>query len=110
MAEYGEWTRKGATLSDVTALKEYGVDQKFIMKGICTKKLEYREGSMWGNPYFKLVRSQLERFIIEELGADYLSQEKNKTELRVIKKEISALKKRLGELEARKKIVEQMIT
>ena len=65
---------------------------------------------MWGNPYFKLVRSQLERFIIEELGADYLSQEKNKTELRVIKKEISALKKRLGELEARKKIVEQMIT
>lgn len=109
MAEYGEWTRKGATLSDVTALKEYGVDQKFIMKGICTKKLEYREGSMWGNPYFKLVRSQLERFITEELGADYLSQEKNKTELRVIKKEISALKKRLGELEARKKIVEQMI-
>ena len=110
MAEYGEWNRKGATLSDVTALKEYGVDQTFIMKGICTGKLEYREGSMWGNPYFKVVRSQLERFITEELGADYLLQEKNKMELRVIKKEISALKKRLDELQARKKIVEQMIT
>jgi hypothetical protein len=31
MAEYGEWNRKGATLSDVTAKKEYGVDQDFIM-------------------------------------------------------------------------------
>ncbi len=109
MAEYGEWTRKGAMLSDVTALKEYGVDQKFIMKGICTRKLEYRKGSMWGNPYFKLVRSQLEQFITEELGADYLLQEKNKTELRVIKKEISALNKRLDELLTRKKLIEQLI-
>jgi hypothetical protein len=25
MAEYGEWDRKGAVLSDVTAQKEYGV-------------------------------------------------------------------------------------
>jgi len=25
MAEYGEWNRKGAVLSDVTAQKEYGV-------------------------------------------------------------------------------------
>ena len=25
MAEYGEWNRKGAALSDVTAQKEYGV-------------------------------------------------------------------------------------
>lgn len=24
MTEYGEWNRKGATLSDVTACKEYG--------------------------------------------------------------------------------------
>jgi hypothetical protein len=27
MAEYGEWNRKGAALSDVTAKKEYGVGQ-----------------------------------------------------------------------------------
>lgn len=36
MAEYGEWNRKGATLSDITAKKEYGVEQDFIVKG--TKK------------------------------------------------------------------------
>ena len=44
MAEYGEWNRKGATLSDVTAKKEYGVDRDFITKGIHAGKLEYREG------------------------------------------------------------------
>ena len=44
MAEYGEWNRKGATLSDVTAKAEYGVSRDFIVKGIQTGKLEYREG------------------------------------------------------------------
>jgi hypothetical protein len=34
MAEYGEWNGKGATLSDVTAGKEYGVSRDFIIKGI----------------------------------------------------------------------------
>jgi len=34
MAEYGEWNRKGATLSDATAKKEYGVDRDFIVKGL----------------------------------------------------------------------------
>src|SRR5438309_1103748 len=29
MAEYGEWNRKGATLSDVSAQKEYGVSRDF---------------------------------------------------------------------------------
>ena len=42
MAEYGEWNRKGATLSDITAKKEYGVDRDFIVKGIRAGKLEYR--------------------------------------------------------------------
>jgi len=32
MAEYGEWNRKGAVLSDVTAQKEYGVTRDFILK------------------------------------------------------------------------------
>ncbi len=32
MAEYGEWNKKGATLSDVTAKKEYGVEQELIIR------------------------------------------------------------------------------
>ena len=109
MAEYGEWNRKGATLSDVTAKKEYGVDRDFIVKGISAGKLEYREGVIWGNPYLRLLRSQLEKYIIEELGQDSLSKKKNKTELRKIKSEIKKGKKRLKELEARKMELEKLI-
>ena len=109
MAEYGEWNRKGATLSDVTAKKEYGVDRDFIIKGIRAGKLEYREGVIWGNPYFRLLRSQLEKYIVEELGQNSLSKEKNKTELRKIKSEIKKGKKRLKDLEARKMELEKLI-
>lgn len=106
MAEYGEWNRQGATLSDVTAKKEYGVDRDFIVQGIRAGKLEYREGAVWGNPYLRLLRGQLERYIAEELGADYLARGKNQTELRKIKREIADLKKRLDALEARRAALE----
>lgn len=109
MAEYGEWNRKGATLSDVTAKKEYGVDRDFIVKGIRAGKLEYQEGTIWGNPYLKLLRSQLEQYIAEELGQDCLSSVKKQTELRKIKKEINNLKKRLNELEAQKLELEKQM-
>ena len=107
MAEYGEWNCKGATLSNVTAQKEYGVDWDFIVKGIRAGKLEHREGSIWGNPYLRILRSQLERYIAEELGSECLSDGKNQTELRKIKKETAALKKRLNELQHRKTAIEK---
>lgn len=109
MAEYGEWNRKGATLSDVTAKAEYGVSQEFIIKGIQTGKLEYRHGSIWGNPYLRLLRSQIEKYIVEELGEDYLVRVKSQTELRKVKKEISGLKKRLDALQDRKKELEALL-
>ena len=102
MAEYGEWTRKGATLSDVTAKKEYGVDREFIVNGIRAGRLEYREGVMWGNPYLRVLRSQLERYIAEELGEDHVSSGKREAELRKIRTEITSLKKKLKALEGRK--------
>ncbi len=109
MAEYGEWNRKGATLSDVTAKKEYGVDRDFIVKGIKAGKLEYREGVIWGNPYLRLLRSQLEQYIAEELGEDRLSTGRNQTELRKIKREMANLKKRLNELQTRRTELEAQI-
>ncbi len=102
MAKYGEWNLKGATLSDKTAKKEYGVDRDFVIKGIEAGKLEYRQGSMWGYPYVKILRSQLEEYIADELGQEYLAEHKNKTELRKIKKAISETKELLEELELRK--------
>lgn len=109
MAEYGEWMRKGATLSDVTAAKEYGVSRDFIVKGIRAGKLEYRDGAMWGNPYLRVLRGELERYITEELGGDYLLRLKSQTELRKIKKEMGDLKKRLDVLQVRRMELEMNI-
>jgi hypothetical protein len=109
MAEYGEWNRKGAVLSDVTAQKEYGVTRDFIVKGIQAGKLEYREGAVWGNPYLRILRSQLELYIVEQLGSEYLMSKKSKSELRAINKEIADLREKLAALEARKVILERAI-
>ncbi len=109
MAESDEWTMAGATLSDTTAHKEYGVDRDFIVTAIKAGKLEYRNGSMHGNPWLRILRSQLEKLIAEELGSDYLSTVKNRTELKKIKKEMTELKKRLDVLQARKAEIEQTL-
>jgi len=85
------------------------VSRDFIVKGIRAGKLEYREGAIWGNPYLRVLRSQLEQYIVEELGADNLSSSKNRTALRKIKREMAELKKRLEELEARKTEIERMM-
>jgi hypothetical protein len=106
MAEHGEWTQKGAALSEATAEKEYGVSRDFLITGIRTGKLEFREGVMWGNPYLRFLRSQLEQYIATELGTDRLAIEKRQTELRKIKKEIATLNKHLDALIIRKNQIE----
>jgi len=109
MAEYGEWNRKGATLSDTTAKKEYKVDRDFIVKGIEAGKLEFRYASVWGSPFIKVLRRQLEEYISAELGSEYLEKAKVKTELRKIKKEITEIEHKLSELQARKAELEKIL-
>lgn len=108
MAEHGEWNRKGATLSDVTAQKEFGVTREFIVEGIRAGKLEYRHGAIWGNPYLRILRSQLEQYIAARLGAKHLGAKKGETELRKIKKEIARLKEELAALQARRAELEAL--
>ena len=90
----------------MTAKADYGVTEEFIIKGINTGRLEYRDGAIWGNPYLRLLRSQLEAYIVEELGPEYLSRLKDQTELRKVKKEINSLTKKLNVLQIRKKELE----
>ncbi len=109
MAEHGEWNRRGASLSDATAQKEYGVGTEFIIRGINSGDLEYREGSVWGSPYIKVLRRQLENYISTQLGEDYLSAVNAKTELRAIKKETKELRERLVALEQREAEIERLM-
>jgi ubiquinone biosynthesis protein UbiJ len=62
---------------------------------------------IWGNPYLRVLRRQLEQYIAEELGPDRLRSGRNQAELRKIKKEMADLQKRLDELQARRTEIEK---
>ena len=96
------WTKKGATLSDKSARKEFGFTQKEIITAIGGGKLQFRNNSMHGNPYFKLLRSEVEALVDEKYGANYLKKKKLKTELSQINKELKRSRAEVGSLEKRK--------
>ena len=110
MAEYGEWVRKGAVLSEVTAQKEYGLTRDFIVEGIQAGKLEFREGAVWGNPYLRVLRSQLEAYLAQQFGSESLLKTKSQIELRAIDKKSADLEKKLSALEARKAALAPAVT
>ena len=97
-----EWQRKGATLSDKTAGKEYGLTQDEIVRAIRAGKLHYREASMHGNPWLRLLRREVEALVTKKHGDDYLNVQQAKTELGGINRELKRLKTQVAVLEERK--------
>ena len=96
------WFKKDATLSDKSARKEFGLTQEEIIEAIKDGKLQYRINSVFGNPYLKLARSELETFVDEKYGSRYLKKKKIKKELAQINKELKRLKAQAVILERRK--------
>jgi hypothetical protein len=97
-----EWQRKGATLSDKTARKEFGLTQDEIVQAIRAGKLQYRQGVMHGNPFLRLLRREVEAVVKKKHGDDYLRGRQAKSELATIDLELKRLRIVVGELEARK--------
>ena len=58
-----EWSRKGATLSDKTARKEFGLSQDEIVAAIDAGQLQYRLGVIHGNPWLRLLRREVEELV-----------------------------------------------
>src|SRR5574337_522612 len=104
-----EWTKKGGTLSDKTAFKEFGLTQNDIIKAINEGKLQFREGSIYGNPYLRLLRSEVEKLTSEKFGKDLFHKKKAKNELKKINKELKELKSKIAGLEMRKNELTQII-
>ncbi len=96
------WFKKGATLSDKSAREEFGLTQEEIVEGIEDGKLQYRINNVFGNPYLRLVRSEVEAFVDEKYGSNYLKKKKIKKELAQTNKELKRLKTRVALLEQRK--------
>ena len=96
------WQRKGATLSDKTARKEFGLTQDEIVQAIRAGKLQYRLNSIHGNPFLRLLRREVEALVKKKHGDDYLKGQQAKTELARINREIRRLKTQVAALEERK--------
>jgi len=97
-----EWQRKGATLSDKTAREEFGLTEDEIIRAIRAGKLQYREGSMYGNPWLRLLRREVEALVRKKHGENYLKDRQAKTELAHINRELRRLKTHIARLEERK--------
>ena len=97
------WKQKDATLSDKTAEKEYGLTRSEIIDAINDGELQFREGSMHGNPWFRLLRIEVEKLVESKHGAEYLREKLVKKELSEINSELKSLNKRKDELETRKR-------
>ena len=96
------WTRKGATLSDKTARKEFDLTQQEIVEAIREGKLQFRENHIHGNPYLRLLRHEVEALVSDKSGQDHLRKKKIQKELADINKEARKLKTRLKAIERRR--------
>ena len=97
-----EWRRKGATLSHKTAQEEFGLTWEEIVRAIRSGKLQCREHSMYGNPWLRLLRREVEALVSERHGTSYLNDLQAKTELARINRELKRLKGQIAALEERK--------
>jgi hypothetical protein len=97
-----EWRRKGATLSDKTARKEFELTQDEIVQGIRAGKLQYRLNSVYGNPFLRLLRREVEALVKKKHGDKYLKAQQAKAELTRINRDLKRLRTQVATLEARK--------
>ena len=63
-----EWTKQDGTLSHNNACKELGLTEEQVINAIKQGRLQYRLNSAHGNPYYRLLRSEVEAFALELHG------------------------------------------
>ena len=96
------WTRQGATLSDKSARAEFGLTQEQLIEAMRSGKLQYRAASMHGNPWYRLLRHELEALITEQHGPKHLLRQKLQNELADINKEAKKITARLKAIDRRR--------
>lgn len=97
-----EWNKKGAALSDKSARKEFGLTQEQIIGAINSGKLQYRQNHIHGNPYFRLLRDEVEELAKELIGLEKLKHTQIQNELSQVIREINKFKRQIKVLEKRK--------
>ena len=102
MMSSSDWTKKGATLSDKSARKEFGLTQNQIINAIKDGTLQYRQNHIHGNPYLRLLRNQVESLAKSLYGNEQLERKIFQNKLSQIDSEIKILKRKIKVLEKKK--------
>jgi len=89
-------------MSDKSARQDFGLTQPEIIAAIRAGKLQFRESNMHGNPWYRLLRYEVESLVQHKSGADSLRKKKIQKELADIDKEARKLATRLRAIERRK--------
>ncbi len=104
------WNKKGATLSDKSARKEFGLSQETIIEAAKSGKLQYRVNYAHGNQYLRLLRAEVEILAKELLGHANFEKQKIQNELSDVEKEIKQLKRRIKKLEERRSVLKGLLS
>ena len=96
------WSRKGATLSDKSARQEFGLTKQEIIAAIRAGELQFRESNMHGNPWYRLLRHEVEALVRDKSGQDHLHKKKLQKELADLNTEARKLTTRLKAIERRR--------
>ena len=97
-----EWSRKGATLSDKTARKEFGLTQDEIVAAIDAGQLQYRVGVIHGNPWLRLLRREVEELMDSTHNDQDHRQRRARVELARVDRDMKKLRAELAALEERR--------
>ena len=96
------WHKQGTTLSHKNACKEFGLTEGEIIEAVKAGKLQYRQNYAHGNPYFRLLRDEVQSLAIELRGTKGVEDQEVKHKLAKINREINSLKRKLSSLEKQK--------
>ena len=102
-----QWTKPGGTFSHKNACKEFNLTEEEIIAAIRSGKLQYRQNYAHGNPYFRVLRKEIQVLAKGLHGDKAAEKQKVSFKLKKIKKEINSLKRKLSSLEKEKaKLIE----
>lgn len=94
-----EWRRKGATLSDKTARQEFGLTEDEIVALIESGQLRYRISVMHGNPWFRLLRREVEDLMISTFNDQEHRKKRARAQLARVNRDLKLLRAQVAELE-----------
>lgn len=97
-----EWTKQGGTFSHKNACKEFGLTEKEIIDAMKAGKLQYRQNYAHGNPYFRVLRKEVEILAKELHGNKAFEEQEIKFKLQKVNREINSLKRKISFLEKQK--------